>query len=280
MAEPNSSPTNLASRRITLSLNKNAWDHRAETGDRYVDTATADELAQPLRFADPFGWLKGNVSDMRILCLAAGGGRHGPLFAKAGANVSVVDISESMLALDKGLAQKLNLKIECIQAPMDELPERLRQNNFDAVFHPVSTCYTPHVETVFQQVHETLKPGGLYLSFHKQPVALQTRMKQGALALETPYYSEDVLPPETPEALHRESGTQEFLHRWESLLGGICQAGFSIEDFVVPNHARDNQPVGSFGWRAQLAPPFFGVKARKTDFSERSTDRKRLLITA
>ena len=37
------------------------------------------------------------LAGLRVLCLAAGGGWHGPLFASLGAEVTVVDISGEMI---------------------------------------------------------------------------------------------------------------------------------------------------------------------------------------
>jgi len=42
---------------------------------------------------DQCGWLGGSVSGKRILCLAAGGGRHSVLFASDDAIVTVVDLN-------------------------------------------------------------------------------------------------------------------------------------------------------------------------------------------
>ena len=66
-----------------------------------------------------------------------------------------------------------------------------------------------------------------------------------------PYYRSGPLPPVVGSS-HREAGTLEFLHRWEELLGGMCRAGFAIEDVIEPLHAdaarrgrqlRPSQPV-------------------------------------
>jgi len=64
---------------------------------------------------------------------------------------------------------------------------------------------------------------------------------------------------------HREEGTLEYLHRWEDLLGGLCRAGFVIEDLAEPLHAVRDASRGSFAHRSQFVPPYVRIKARRTN---------------
>jgi hypothetical protein len=70
------------------------------------------------------------------------------------------------------------------------------------------------------------------------------------------------LPAAAPGRL-RERGTLEFLHRWEELVGGMCRAGFVIEDLLEPMHANPQAAVGSFGHRGQYVAPYVRIKARR-----------------
>jgi hypothetical protein len=53
------------------------------------------------------------------------------------------------------------------------------------------------------------------------------------------------------------------LHRWEELLGGMCRAGFAIEDLLEPLHADEQAAIGSFGHRSRFVAPYVRVKARR-----------------
>src|SRR5262245_4358149 len=75
-----------------LEQNRQAWDERVARGDSHTDPARDRDFDDPLAVADECGWLGGNVRGQRVLCLAAGGGKHSVLFAAAGAVVTVVDI--------------------------------------------------------------------------------------------------------------------------------------------------------------------------------------------
>ncbi len=243
--------------------NERAWDALARRQVPLAQPASDEELRDPLQTVDQLGWLGPSIANWRVLCLAAGGGRHSALYAAAGAEVTVVDLSGEMLALDRQVAAQRGLNVVAIQAPMDSLP-MLAEGQFDLVVHPVSTCYVPDVGPVFREVARVTRPGGLYISQHKSPVSLQTdvRPEGEVYGLREPYYRSGPLPAAEPSRL-REPGTQEFLHRWEELVGGICRAGFAVEDLAEPMHAKAQAAVGTFGHRSQFVAPYVRVKARR-----------------
>lgn len=231
--------------------------------------ASDAELADPLGHVDPLGWLGGSIRNWRVLCLAAGGGRHSALYATAGAAVTVVDLSPAMLELDRAVARERSLSIRAIRGSMDDLP-MLRGGEFDLVIHPVSTCYVRSVAPVFAEVARVVRPGGLYVSQHKQPVSLQASIDPqptGGYQLRHAYYRDAPVPPpsetSSSAARLREAGATEFLHRWEQIIGGICRSGFVIEDLVEPVHAKDDAERGSFADRARYIAPYVRIKARR-----------------
>lgn len=243
--------------------NRRAWDRLVAQGDRFCRPASDDDFRQPLAWLDADGWLGPSVLGQQLLCLAAGGGKHGPLYAAAGAHVTVVDISAAQLALDRQVAADRGLDLKLIQTSMDDL-DGLAPASFDVVIHPVSSCYVADLRAVYRAVARVLRPGGLYISQHKQPASLQASSQPGpnGYSIETAYYHRDPLPPVTG-SLHREAGTLEFLHRWEDLLGGLYQAGFVIEDLKEPVHGQPAAEPGSFGHRSQFVAPYVRIKARR-----------------
>jgi len=252
-----------------------AREHNARAWDRLAAHGAA--LARPAgdqAFADPRGWLGGGAAGrpwlperldgLEVLCLAAGGGKHGPLYAAAGARVTVVDLSPAMLALDRQVARERKIDLEILQGSMDDL-SMLGVGRFDLVIHPVSTCYLPDVGRVFREVARVTKPGGLYVSQHKSPASLQAGLLPGAAGryeLIHPLSRTAPLPAEPPSRL-REAGTQEFVHSLSALLRGICAAGFAIEDFCEPDHRQPGAAAGSFAHRAEFLPPYLRILARR-----------------
>jgi SAM-dependent methyltransferase len=166
------------------------------------------------------------------------GRRNTGLYAAAGAIVTVVDLSPAQLELDRVVAAERRLELKTVEASMDNLG-MFAAGEFDIVIHPVSTCYLPQIEPVYQQVARVTRAGGLYISQHKSPTSLQADILAGSRGYELiePYYRSGPLPP-VVRSPHREEGTLEYLHRWEEILGLMCRAGFVIEDLVEPLHAR------------------------------------------
>lgn len=243
--------------------NRRAWDERARRGARFAVPASDADLAQPLEFLDAARWL-GEVRGKRLLCLAAGGGKHGPLYAAAGAIVTVVDISGEMLALDRQMAAERSLELRTAQASMDDLAG-LATGSFDVVVQPVSTCYVPDIVAVYREVARLLVAGGLYISQHKQPGSLQADIRPSARGYELtePYFRQGPLPP-VIGSQHREEGTLEYLHRLEEIFGGMCRAGFVIEDVIEPLHAKPDAAAGTFAHRSAYIAPYVRIKARRT----------------
>jgi SAM-dependent methyltransferase len=246
-----------------VAHNAKAWDALARGGDPLAQPAANADFSESLAILDAAGWL-GDVRGKRVLCLAAGGGRQSAWYAAAGAVVTVVDVSGEMLAADRAAAAERGFQVQLVQTSMDDL-SMFAAGEFDAVVHPVSTCYVPDVQPVFREVARVTRSGGLYVSQHKSPVSLQTALRPGAngqYEIVERYYRTEPLTPAEPSAL-RERRTLEFLHRWEALIGGMCRAGFVIEDLIEPAHAKPQAAAGTFAHRAHYVAPYVRIKARR-----------------
>lgn len=251
----------------------------ARTGQRFTKPASDEDLVDSLAKLDAFGWLGGAIQGRTVLCLGAGGGRHSAMYSAAGGRVTVVDISPAMLELDRDVARERKLDIRTVETSMDDL-SMFRPAEFDIVIHPVSTCYLPEIVPVYREVARVTRPGGIYVSQHKQPASLQADIKPSAngYELQEPYYRSGPLPA-VEGSLHREAGTLEYLHRWEQLLGGLCRSGFAIEDVVEPFHADAKAERGSFAHRSCYVAPYIRIKARRHGSPDESPARPRILLT-
>lgn len=253
-----------------LDRNRTAYDAMAGRSKPLCRVAKPEEIANPLPAVDALGWLGDSIRGWEVLCLAAGGGRQSCLYAAAGARVTVVDLSPAMLDQDRRMAADLGLDVRVVETSMDDL-SGLATGAFDLVAHPVSTCYLPNLQDVFAEVARVTRPGGLYVSQHKTPTSLQTtadRDPAGRYFLAHRYYRDaPVPPPKTPSPTAqrlRETGATEFLHRWEELVGGMCRAGFVIEDLVEPVHHDESVNPAAFADRARYVAPYVRIKARRT----------------
>nr|WP_068264727.1 class I SAM-dependent methyltransferase [Rubripirellula obstinata] len=249
-------------------VNRDVYDNMATAQNPLCRPATDAELANPLQTVDAAGWLGKSIAGKQVLCLAAGGGRQSSLYAAAGAEVTVIDISPAMLELDRRVAAQRNFSLRVFETTMEDL-SMLAASSFDIVIHPVSTCYVPDIGKVFQQVARVTRPGGVYVSQHKQPGSLQAstdRHPDGGYRIEHRYYRDNPVPPPKQMTKNtgrlRESGAIEYLHRWEQIIGGMCQSGFVIEALSEPRHDQAG-PSSPFADRASFVAPYVRIKARR-----------------
>ena len=246
--------------------NERAWDDLVRVGSSFANPARPEDFQNPEKIINPFGWLKTPFLGKRILCLAAGGGRHGPIFASEGGVVTVVDISEEMLKLDREVARREGVSLVTSQCSMTDLNE-FGDATFDIVLQPVSSCYVEDLGAVYSEVARVIKPGGAYVSQHKQPVSLQAATKplaSGGYALCEPYYRDGALP-QVSGSEHRELGTKEYLHTLEDLFGGLCTAGFSIDAVKEPRHGNPSAEASPFQARSCFVPPYVAIKATRLE---------------
>lgn len=267
MAEMQNWVASYPSASASLRHNQHVWEQLAidprfanftgHDGNR-LDRDTAEAAIDP--------WLRElPLAGRDLLCLAAGGGTHALLHAVAGARVTVVDVSEPMLAIDRRLAEMHDLPMTTVLASMDALTG-LNDASFDVVLQPVSTCYLPDVVPVYVEVARVLRDGGQYVVQHKQPGSLQAEGDEtaGQYRLRHPAFSgRCVRGDDADHDKHLEAGAMEFIHPLETLLGGLCKSGFHIEDVQEPPRADIWSAVGTRQHRACYLPPYLKLKARR-----------------
>ena len=173
----------------------------------------------------PAQWL-GELRGKRVLCLAGAGGLQGPLLACAGAEVTVLDLSERMLDRDREVATREGLPMRIEQGNMCDL-SRFEDASFDLVFNPPSLFYVPDVNPVFREVYRVLKPGGTFIMVSFNPIAYVCDWDEDLGCYKAvnrmPYRSAD----------HEGQGDWvEFGHTMESYLGGQLAAGFVITGYL------------------------------------------------
>lgn len=259
-----------------LRQNASAWNRLSDDGSQFAKVASDEECRDPLNTLDSRDWLPASVEGKDVLCLASGGGWQAILYAAAGARVTVVDISASMLNRDRREAERRSLTVTTLEASMDDL-SALRDESFDIVHQPVSTCYVNDIEKVYAEIARVSRDGALYISQHKQPTSLQItdRDARDRYIVGFEYYQSGPLP-KSGDTAYRETGTVEFLHRWNELVGGLCRAGFVLEDLREPRRADPTAAPGHFGHRGRFVPPYVRLKARRLPRVEGETNSPQL----
>lgn len=210
-------------------------DHLVEQDVNWSACATKEQLqkARGGQVELPFGagkiippeWL-GDLRGKRVLCLAGAGGLQAPLMACAGADVTVLDLSQKMLDKDREIAAREKLPIQIEHGNMCDL-SWFADGSFDLVINPPSLFYVPDVEPVFREVHRVLKQDGSFIMIATNPIAYVCDYdpQEGCYKAvnRMPYCSAD----------HADQGDWiEYGHTMESYIGGQLKCGFVLTGYA------------------------------------------------
>ncbi len=225
--------------------NKEAWIIESEKGNKWtmpVDERTIEEARKgnwsivltPTKPV-PSDWFP-KLNGIKLLCLASGGGQQGPVFAAAGAEVTVFDNCPSQLEKDRLVAERDGLEIRTVQGDMRDLSV-FEDESFDLIFHPVSNCFIDDVNSVWRECYRVLKKGGVLLAGFGNPLIYIFDMEQWdknqklEVKYSIPYSDTDQLPADQLESRIKNKETLEFGHSLEDQIGGQIKAGFVIAGF-------------------------------------------------
>lgn len=227
-----------------IAYNRDAWDREVARGNRWTLPVTSELIAAARRGEwqvvltptrpVPRDWF-GNLDGCRLLALASGGGQQVPIFAAAGARVTVLDNSPGQLGRDREVAERDGLEIRTEQGQMHDL-SRFADGSFDLIFHPASNSFAPEVVPVWRECFRVLRPGGRLLAGFANPVLYlfdEEADLRGELVVRHRIPYSDLTSLDAG-ALERRLATGEPLsygHTLQDQIGGQIDAGFRIEGF-------------------------------------------------
>lgn len=233
-----------------------AWDKMARGGNVWSIPVSPEEVANARRGKYsvvltptkpvPSDWL-GPLAGRRLLGLACGGGQQGPLFAAAGAHVTILDNSPEQLGRDRLVAERERLDMRFEEGDMRDL-SRFGDESFDLVFHPVSNCFVPDIASVWTEAFRVLKPGGVLLAGFNNPIVYMldlAREREGVVVLKykAPFRSTDHADDPEIRAMRDAGEPMDFGHTLEAQIGGQIAAGFQIAGFYEDGWDASRSPL-------------------------------------
>ena len=174
----------------------------------------------------PSAWF-GELSGKHVLGLASGGGQQCPIFAAAGAQVTVLDFTPAQLESEQLVARREGYAITCVRADMTE-PLPFADESFDLVFNPVSLCYVREVEPIWREVARVLVPGGTLLTGFDTVINYLVDNDEREIIWSMPF--DPLVNPEQKAYLDEDDSGMQFSHTLDELLCGLLRAGFTIDD--------------------------------------------------
>lgn len=248
--------------------NADAWDHYVKAGIEWTIPVTQEQI-EKARKGDwsvtlattrpvPRDWFP-EMKGADVLCLAGGGGQQGPIFAAAGANVTVLDSSSAQLERDRMVAGREGLNLTTVQGDMRDL-SCFEDESFDLVFHPVANCYVPEILPIWHESYRVLRPGGILMAGLVQPIQYIfdfAEWGKGRLIVKNKLPYNDLLNASDEElaGYMKDKTALEFSHYLEESIGGQMEAGFVLTGFF-----EDRQPGDLL---SDHIPVYFATRALK-----------------
>jgi SAM-dependent methyltransferase len=235
--------------------NRRAWDREVERGSEWTRPVGPEviEAARRGRWSVlltetrpvPREWFP-ELRGADVLCLAASGGQQAPVFAAAGARVTVLDNSPAQLAQDAAVAERDGLELRTVLGDMADL-SAFADESFDLVFHPVSNLFVPDVLPVWREAFRVVRPGGLLLAGFNNPALYlfgPYEATELTVKYELPYSDLESLPEEERRPYVENEQPLEFSHTLTDLLGGQLDAGFLLTALYEDRHRE--HPLGRY----------------------------------
>lgn len=249
--------------------NKERWEELAHAGVKYSRPFLDLNPESARELVDPEGILT-DIAGKDVLCLAGGGGQQSAAFALLGASVTVLDISEMQLQMDREAAAHYNVQVRTVQGDMRDL-SRFGEDAFDIVWHAHSLNFVPDASTVFRQVAQVLRVNGLYRLQCWNPLAhgLDADAWDGkAYPLKSRYVDGEVLFDNShwdfdggDGTRQRVQGPREFRHTLSTLINGLVEQGLLILGAWEDTGSNPDAEPGTFEHFKSFAVPWLTLWA-------------------
>jgi SAM-dependent methyltransferase len=256
-----------------IKYNSKAWDAEVLSGESpWTRPVSREEISDARRgefsivltpnINVPRKWFPAELQGLDVLCLASGGGQQAPILAAAGANVTSFDNSPNQLGQDRLVAERDGLEMKFEQGDAADL-SRFGDRRFDLIWHPVSNCFMPGNQPVWNEAYRVLRPSGAMLAgFHNGFFFIFDHFKdenEGELEVKYSLPYSDLADLSEEERAHfiARSESIEFGHTLDQQIGGQINAGFLISGFYEDYWSDEATGLNRY------CPTFIATKAVK-----------------
>lgn len=229
-----------------LSINREKWSNKVIEGNCWTTPVTSKDIDNArngkwqIRLTPskdiPRSWFPKNMTNLKILCLASGGGQQGPILAATGANITVVDFCEEQLKQDIMVAKRNNLHIKTLCRDMRDL-SIFKDEEFDIIINPWSNCFIDDVKPVWKECYRILKYNGCLMAGFSNGFEYIFDLKEFnnndlVIRHSLPYSDLNDLSKEEIKSLILDKGNSLcFGHTLTEQIQGQINAGFVISEF-------------------------------------------------
>ncbi|CAM3544555.1 class I SAM-dependent methyltransferase [Aeromicrobium ponti] len=170
----------------SLRVNKQSWDEAAE---RFYGRNPLPEYG-PLAPTEDELKLFGDVRNLKMLEIGCGSGHSLKYLDQRGAGeLWGLDLSITQITAAKALLENAASPVRLFESPMENNPG-IPADYFDIVFSIYALGWTTDLEKTLSNVHQYLKPGGLFIFSWEHPMYNRIRAKGGVLLMDKSYHEE------------------------------------------------------------------------------------------
>jgi SAM-dependent methyltransferase len=221
---------------------KKTWNACGEAFDRF--TSAADSFADNVERPAMEG-LVGDVAGARVLDLGCGSGPYAVWLAERGAQVTGLDLSQTMISLAQSRARERNVQVEFRVADIrDPLPFDAAE--FDLVITATALHYVEDLCAAMKQIARVLKPEARLVASVLHPMSTAAFPLANSEDVEGPdpwegwYFGCPVRSIETPWLAFGDvpsDGRRIVCHHHtiSDYFGAVSSAGLAITDLLEPS---------------------------------------------
>lgn len=222
----------------------NAWIERFGTPSEYAQKIVKD----PLNVLGSLAGALGNVKDKTVLNVMGSNGNKAVALSLMGAEVTVVDFSESNKAYAIELAKEAQVSINYI---VEDVLKMDRNATYDIAFAEMGILhYFTDLLSFFAMMHQVLKDGGVAIVRDFHPVSTKLIVSRGSTAkvrkhkVEGDYFDTFLTEKIVSygKYLTDEAPEKVYLRHWTlgEIVTAAAQSGFRIESLIEePNLSSD-----------------------------------------
>lgn len=195
------------------------YEHMAQPYAAQVDTKGIH-----VYYERPHTWslLPKELAGLKVLDLGCGSGWYAEQLMAAGAEVTAIDASATMV---KFTQQRLQNKAQVLQADIEQPMDYFSDAEFDIVLAPLVIHYVKDWQQLFNEIARILKVKGQFVFSTHHPYAdYQTFQLEN--------YFETTLITDYWKSF--DATVQFYHHSMHDLINALLTAGFSIEQFLEP----------------------------------------------
>ncbi len=199
--------------------------------------------------------LIGEVAGKHVLEIGCGGGQCSIAFAKRGAIVTGIDISDEQVRFAQKLAEEHGVKATFLQGDVTSLGI-IANATQDIVFSAYALQYLERLDLCFAEVHRVLKPGGLFVCSLDHP--FWYCLAENELRIEFSYFDQEYSYDWEQNGMSSQPRVSQFQRTVGEYYRLLRGAGLEVLDIIEPEpiEAGSGQDWGDYysPQRQQMVP--------------------------